>query len=143
MEFFLQTDYPDILSHHNFHGGAAPSHKPVLNTQIPKEEDWHKFEVLTNDKGNKIIVCNVPKAKLQYTRRIENPIPETFFNSEFVTALSFYLAYLTAVPLTNNGQLQQVMFQSYQFFLAKAKAMSANESEDKDEDDRDYTDYRN
>lgn len=104
--------------------------------------NWHKFEVLTGEKGNKIIVCNIPKAKLQYTKRITKQIPETFFTSEFVTALAFYLAYLSALPLTNNGQLQQAMFQSYQYFIAKAKAMSANESEHKDEDDRDYTDYR-
>ena len=104
--------------------------------------NYHKFEVLTEEKGNKIIVCNIPKAKLQYTRRLTDNLPEAYFTSEFVVALSFYLAYLSAIPLTNNGQIQQVMFQSYQHYLANAKAMSANESEHKDEDDRDYTDYR-
>ena len=30
-------------------GEYIRKHKPVLNTQIPKEEDWHKFEVNTVD----------------------------------------------------------------------------------------------
>ena len=30
-------------------GEYIRKYKPVLNTQIPKEEDWHKFEVNTVD----------------------------------------------------------------------------------------------
>lgn len=104
--------------------------------------NYHKFDEQTSRKGERLIVCNIPNAKLQYTRRLDNQIPEAHFTPEFVTAFAYYLAYLSAQSIVNNAQIQQAMFQSYQYFIAKAKAMSANESEYKDEDDRSFVDYR-
>ena len=58
---------------------------------------YKKFTVATDSIGNKIILCNVNPAFIEYTRKLQTPrIPETYFTSEFVSALSFYLAYLCA-----------------------------------------------
>ena len=108
-----------------------------------KGSEYKKMDVLTNSRGAKIIVCNVPKAKLKYTRKLNVGIPETYFTSEFVSALSFYLAFLTANALTGNTGFQSNMYQAYQTTLGRAKAMDANESEMRDEDKTTYLDYRN
>lgn len=105
--------------------------------------EYKKFDVTTSKNGSRIIVCNIQDAVLNYTRKIQTQMPEAYFPSEFVTALAFYLAFLTADAIVGNTQKKQMNYQSYQIALAKAKAMSANESEKKDQDDRNYTEFRN
>ena len=103
---------------------------------------YKKFEVTTDSTGNKIIVCNVNPAILEYTRDLTAPIPETFFTSEFIMALSLYLAYLCADSITGALNKKQGCYQAYQMEIAKAKAMNATESTDRDEDETTYIDAR-
>lgn len=104
---------------------------------------FKKFDVSTDSRGNRIILCNVETAIASYTRKLQKQITEVYFTSEFVTALAFYLAFLTAEPLTGKTNKKQLNFQSYQLTLAKAKAMNANESKWQDENDSTYIDDRN
>ena len=105
--------------------------------------EYKKFDVTTSKNGSRIIVCNIQDAILNYTRKIQTQMPEAYFPSEFVTALAFYLAFLTADAIVGNTQKKQMNYQSYQIALAKAKSMSANESAKQDQDDRNYTEFRN
>lgn len=107
---------------------------------------YKKFDVTTDSRGSKLIVCNIAPAILSYTRNISSEtvkVPETFFTSEFVTALSFYLAYLSADGITGASNRKQSCYQSYQMEIAKAKAMNATEASIKDEDESTYLDSRN
>lgn len=106
------------------------------------EKKYKKFDITTDSRGNKIIVCDCNPAYLVYTRILSVTIPETFFTAEYVSALSFYLAFLCANVITGNAQIEQRMYQSYQIALARAKALSANESIENDEDDTTYLDSR-
>lgn len=108
-----------------------------------KGTEYKQMDITTSSKGSRIIVCNAPKARLKYTRKLNISTPEAYFTSEFVSALSFYLAFLTANALTGNTGFQSNMYQAYQTTLGRAKAMDANESEIRDEDNRTYLDYRN
>lgn len=109
----------------------------------PYGGQYKKFEVTTDSTGSKIIVCNIKPAKLSYTRDIASAVPETYFTSEFVSALCFYLAFLCAETITGATDKKQSNYQAYQYALAKAKAMNANESTEKDEDETTYLDARN
>lgn len=117
----------------------------VAIRQILDKNDgkFKKFDVSTDSRGNRIILCNVETAIASYTRKLQKQITEVYFTSEFVTALAFYLAFLTAEPLTGKTNKKQLNFQSYQLALAKAKAMNANESKWQDENDSTYIDDRN
>jgi len=105
--------------------------------------EFKKHDITTTANGSKIIVCNIQKAILKYTRKLKNKTPEAFFTSEFVSALSFYLAFLTAIALTGNTGFQAKMYQAYHTTLSSAKAIDANETEIRDEDNKNYLDYRN
>ena len=108
----------------------------------PAEGKHREFNVYTNERGHKVILCNTENAILSYTRLLNNKIPESFFSSEFVSALSFYLAFLTADVITGNEKLKQLNYQTYITTLNNAKAMNANESLWEDEDDKTYVDSR-
>ncbi len=110
---------------------------------LDKAGEYKKFDISTDSKGNKIILCNINPALLEYTRKLSAQIPETFFTSEFVNALCFYLAYLCSDSITGRDNKKQSLFQSYQLAILKAKQMNASESSKYDEDDRTYIDYRN
>lgn len=109
----------------------------------PYDGQYKKFDVTTDSSGSRIIVCNIKPAKLSYTKDIASAVPETYFTSEFVSALCFYLAFLCAEPLTGSIDKKRSNYQAYQYALAKAKAMNANESTEKDEDETTYLDARN
>ena len=106
-------------------------------------EKYKKFDVTTDSRGNKIVVCNQNPAYLVYTRLLNVAVPETFFTAEYVSALSWYLAFLCANPIVGNIQTEQKCYQGFQLAIARAKSMNANESTDKDEDDTTYLDSRN
>ena len=104
---------------------------------------YKKFDITTDSNGSKIILCNISPAILCYTRNITAKVPESFFTAEFVTALSFYLAYLCADSITGSANKKQLCYQGYMTELARAKAMNAAESVEKDEDETTYLDARN
>lgn len=104
--------------------------------------NYHKFEVTTAKNGSRLIVCNVPKASLLYTRKLTAQIPEAFFTSEFVTALCFYLAFISADAIVGNANKKQTNYQAYREALINAKVADANESTKKDENNKNYIDER-
>lgn len=105
--------------------------------------EYKKFDITTASNGSKLILCNINPAILCYTRSITAKVPESFFSSEFVTALSFYLAYLCADSITGSSNKKQLCYQGYMTELARAKAMNATESVENDEDKTTYLDARN
>lgn len=104
---------------------------------------YKKFQVTTDKNGNKIILCNITPAILEYTRNITAQVPEAYFTSEFVMALSFYLAFLAADGITGSVDRKQACYQAYAMEIAKAKALNATESTENDEEDTTYLDARN
>lgn len=103
---------------------------------------YKKVQVTTDSAGNKLVVCNINPAILCYTRDIHTKVAESFFTAEFVTALSFYLAYLCADSITGSSNKKQLCYQAYMTELARAKAMNATEAVENDEDESTYLDAR-
>ena len=98
-----------------------------------------EFEVATNSTGQKVINTNITPAILRYTKLVEN---ETFFSSEFVAALCWYLAFLAAPAVTGNRAIQNDCLSVYSSMLAKAKALNASEGYTKPNDNCSWLDIR-
>lgn len=90
-----------------------------------------EFEVASDVTGQKVINADITPVVLRYTRSVDN---ETFFNTEFVTALCWYMAFLAAPSITGNRSLQQDCLAIYTRILAKAKAVNASEGYIKNQD---------
>ena len=86
--------------------------------------DLVEFEVASNSTGQKVINTNQTPAILRYTKSVDN---ETFFSTEFVMALSWYLSFLAAPAITGNRAIQSDCMNVYTHILAKSKAMNASE----------------
>ena len=83
-----------------------------------------EFEIAANSSGNKVINTNLIPAILRYTRIVEN---EVYYPSEFIMALSWYLAFLAAPSICGNRTIQNDCMAIYANMLAKAKALNASE----------------
>lgn len=83
-----------------------------------------EFEVASNNTGQKIINTNQTPVVLRYTKCIDN---ETFFSTEFVTALCWYLAFLAAPAITGNRSIQSDCLNIYNSMITKAKTINASE----------------
>ena len=86
--------------------------------------DLVEFEIASNVTGQKVINTNQTPAILRYTKSVDN---ETFFSTEFVMALSWYLSFLAAPAITGNRAIQNDCMNVYTHILAKSKAMNASE----------------
>lgn len=100
----------------------------------------NEFEIACDDAGNKIIFTNISPVIVRYTRLIEN---ETLFPPEFVTALSWYLAFLTASSITGTRTKTSDCMQIYKQMLREATVADANEQHKEDEFDNVYMEARN
>ena len=109
----------------------------ALMSQFDQKEK--KFELTTNTSGEKIILAEHNPCILRYTARIEN---ESQYTAPFVSALSFYLAYLTSQVITGSANKKNTNLQDYQIAIKNAVVTDARKKQIKDEDDNDYTDYR-
>lgn len=98
-----------------------------------------KFIVSTLIDEEKVILTNVEKPILRYTRRIDR---EIYFPSEFSMALSYYLAALTANVLTGNNQKGELAYEKYKSVLKHAKMLNAQEGADYIYEDTTYLDAR-
>ena len=87
-------------------------------------DDIVEFEVAANNSGQKVINTNQTPVVLRYTKCVDN---ETFFSTEFVTALCWYLAFLSAPAITGNRSIQNDCLTVYTSMIAKAKALNASE----------------
>ena len=86
--------------------------------------DLVEFEIASNVTGQKVINTNQTPAILRYTKSVDN---ETFFSTEFVMALSWYLSFLASPAITGNRAIQNDCMNVYTHILAKSKAMNASE----------------
>ncbi len=98
-----------------------------------------EFEIAANSNGNKVINTNVTPAILRYTRLVDN---EAFYGSEFVMALGWYLAFLSAPSICGNRTIQNDCFSVYTGMLAKAKNLNASEGYIKNENSCNWFDVR-
>ncbi len=83
-----------------------------------------EFEVAANSAGQKVINTNMTPAILRYTKSVDN---ETFFPTEFVMALCWYMAFLAAPAITGSRAVQSDALNIYMSILAKAKSINASE----------------
>lgn len=105
----------------------------------PFDNKEKKFEPSVDSSGAKVILSNVNPAVLRYTKRVTN---ETYFTAPFVTALAFYLAYLSAQVINGSSNKKNSNLQDYNLAIRQAIVTDARKNEIHDEDDKDYTDYR-
>lgn len=125
-KFLYEYDYPnDCL--------FAREIIPYVNKDIVE------FEVASNVTGQKVINTNITPAVLRYTKSIDN---ETFFSTEFVMALCWYLAFLAAPAITGNRSIQSDCLSVYTSILAKAKTINASEGYLKNDDSCSWLDIR-
>lgn len=110
-KFLYEYDYPNDCV-------FAREIIPYVNNEIVE------FEIAANTIGNKVINTNITPAVLRYTRLVDN---EIFFSSEFVMALCWYLAFLSAPSVTGSRSIQSDCLNIYTSMLAKAKALNASE----------------
>ena len=125
-KFLYEYDYPnDCL--------FAREIIPYVNKEIVE------FEVASNVTGQKVINTNITPAVLRYTKLVDN---ETFFSTEFVMALCWYLAFLAAPAITGNRSIQSDCLSVYTSILAKAKTINASEGYLKNDDSCAWLDVR-
>lgn len=117
-KFLYEYDYPNDCM-------FAREIIPYYNRDIVE------FEVAANTTGQKVINTNITPAVLRYTKSVEN---EIFFSTEFVMALCWYLAFLSAPAITGNRSIQSDCLNVYTNMLAKAKALNASEGYIKNDD---------
>ena len=103
------------------------------------DSDIVEFEIATNRNGQKVINSNITPAVLRYTKLVDN---ETFYTSEFVMALCWYLSFLAAPAITGNRNIQSDCLAVYTSMLAKAKALNASEGYIKVNDKCNWLDER-
>lgn len=98
-----------------------------------------KFKLSSNEDGLKIILTNVSPAVLRYTRKVEK---ETFFDPEFTSALSLYLAGLTGKAITGSQEKADAALKKYVSKIKLGTISNAAEGQDVDEDNSTYLDVR-
>jgi len=98
-----------------------------------------KFCISSLVDGSVVILTDVEDAILRYTKRVEK---EVFFGCEFVMALSYYLASLTANVIVGSVQKGESAWEKYNKILAHAKVLNAYESGENLYDEETYLDSR-
>lgn len=97
---------------------------PLLNNYDKLKSIEYAIE---NSSGVKVIGCDLPQAYIDYRVRITNP---NLFDSNFIIALSWYLASELAIPIVG-GDAGRVFrgeaLSVYQNVLATAKSQNGNE----------------
>ena len=98
-----------------------------------------KFSISSLDDGTTVILTNVEKPILRYTKRIEK---EVFFSCEFAMALAHYLASLTASVIVGSIQKGEIAWEKYSKILSRAKILNAYENGENLYDANTYIDSR-
>ena len=86
-----------------------------------------EFKVTTLENGERLILCDLEKPVLRYTRRVEK---EVYFSSEFAMALAYYLASLVSCAITGSQQKAELAGEKYKKLLNRAKVLNATEGND-------------
>jgi len=82
------------------------------------------FEPASNASGQRIINTNAYPAVLRCTRLISN---EIYFTVEFVTALSWYLAFMSAETITGSSGKREKALSIYSGLVEKSMVANATE----------------
>ena len=98
-----------------------------------------KFAISSLESGDKVILTNVERAVLRYTRRVDK---ETYFSCEFSMALAYYLASLTSNVITGSMQKGESAYQKYRDILKHAKVLNADEGIEDIYNENTYLDAR-
>ncbi len=98
-----------------------------------------KFTISSLESGDKVILTNVERAVLRYTRRVDK---ETYFSCEFSMALAYYLASLTSNVITGSMQKGESAYQKYRDILKHAKVLNADEGIEDIYNENTYLDAR-
>ena len=98
-----------------------------------------KFTISSLESGDKVILTNVERAVLRYTRRVDK---ETYFSCEFSIALAYYLASLTSNVITGSMQKGESAYQKYRDILKHAKVLNADEGIEDIYNENTYLDAR-
>ena len=90
-------------------------------------DDPVPFEVaVSDDLKSKVILCDKAGAYLRYTARVTDP---TLFDPMFVTALSWWLAFLLAKPLTGSETERKAAYEGWARAMTAAWAADSSERE--------------
>ena len=98
-----------------------------------------KFKLSSNDDGQKVILANISPAVLRYTRKVEK---EVFFDPEYATALSLYLAGLVGKAITGSEDKANAALKKYWDKVRLGTVSNASEGQEVDEDNSTYLDVR-
>lgn len=105
----------------------------------PNDNKEKKVFQAIDSQGQKIILAEIDTGILRYTKRVDN---ESYFTAPFVTALSYYLAYMAAQAVVGSGNKKNTNLQDYQLAMRKAIVTDARKNIPNDQDDSIYTDCR-
>lgn len=98
-----------------------------------------QFKISSNSIGQKVILANVSPAILRYTKKIEK---ENFFDPEFSSTLSLYLAALTGKAITGSNDKANEALNKYWNKQKLGIVANATEGQEVDEDNSTYLDVR-
>ena len=98
-----------------------------------------KFCVSSLDDGSTVILTDVERPVLRYTKRVEK---EIFFSCEFSMALAYYLASLTSSVMVGSIQKGELAWEKYSKILSHAKVLNAYESGENIYEDDTYLNVR-
>lgn len=88
-------------------------------------EPWIKYEITAHPTNSgRILHTNKIDAVLVYTRYVESVIE---YDPEFIVALSYYLAFITAMPITRSDKIRNDNYEFYRRMIGSAQASNANE----------------
>lgn len=95
------------------------------------EDDSVPFELAHSELNDSIVILTDREvATVEYTKRVTNP---TLFSPLFVSALSFKLASLIAMPLSGKRELRDEANQLYEIQISKARMSSLNQGQQDEE----------
>ena len=125
LKFKYQYDYPnDCLTVHS-----------VINNAGKNIE----YEIASDSVGQKVIFTNEEGVNIRYTANVDK---EAFFSSEFVIALTWYLAFLSSSAISGSSEDKNNCLKVYERVMANAKKIDANESYKEVESDKNWLDER-
>lgn len=91
------------------------------------------------DAGGRVIHTDQPEAVCRFTFKVDD---STFFDPQFVEALSWRLAMDLALPLASKPDLQQFAAQQYQMALTLAEGSAFQESQSDPEPESEFVTVR-
>jgi hypothetical protein len=108
------------------HAYTRPSDCLKVRRIVPQVDTIDEFDPIEFGSSEGLIYCNESPAKLEYTKRFEDPAR---FPPLFVDALCWALATKICLPLTKDQSLRKDAFQISNSTLTLAQVSDANEEQ--------------